>query len=261
MFLFLSKLIPLFIYPLGLTCILLGVAIATFWKQPRTSAIALALALTILLIGANPLVANGLIRSLEGQYPSLTQIPQAEAIVILGGSTLPTHPPRPWVEISEAGDRILYGAKLYREGQIPWVILSGGRIPWQGGTTTESADMAELLQSMGVPKTALLQDQTSLNTYENAVNVKRLMQANQLQGPILLVTSATHMPRSMAIFEKQGIQAIAAPTDFQVTTVDPYAGTLGFAFKFLPDANPLKLTTKVFKEYLGWLTYRLRGWL
>ncbi len=71
-------------------------------------------------------------QSLESQNLPQKEIPKADAIVILGGAVLPAVPPRPWVEVSEEGDRVLYGAKLYREGKAPRVILSGGRIDWQG---------------------------------------------------------------------------------------------------------------------------------
>lgn len=261
MFLFLSKLIPLFIYPLGLALLLLGVAIATFWTRPRVAAIAMILALTVLLLGSNPFIARKVLVSLESQYPVLSEIPGADAIVILGGATHPPIAPRPWVEVNEAGDRVLYGAKLYRDGDIPWVILSGGRVEWRDSALSESADMATLMQAMGVPASAILQDPRSLNTYENVVNVKQILENQQLQGPIILVTSALHMPRALAIFKKQGIEAIAAPTDFYVTDYEPNAGLLGVWFNLLPDAEALRDLTRALKEYVGWAIYRLRGWL
>ena len=62
---------------------------------------------------------------------------------------------------------------------------------------------------MGVPESAMLLDNTSLNTYQNAVNVKTILQKEHLTGPLLLVTSAKHMPPSMAIFKKLDMNAIA----------------------------------------------------
>ena len=67
MFLFLSKLLPLFIYPLGLSCILLVVALVMLWKKPRFAAIPIASALVILLVTSNNWVALSLMRSLEWQ--------------------------------------------------------------------------------------------------------------------------------------------------------------------------------------------------
>ena len=261
MFLFLSKLIPLFIYPLGLASVLLVVAIATFWKRPRIAAISITFALTLLLLGSNPWIASGLVGSLEQQYPTLKEVPSADAIVILGGAILPPESPRPWVEVSDAGDRVLYGAKLYREGNIPWVILSGGRIGATNPRQSEAVDMATLIQTMGVPASAILQDRTSLNTRENAVNVQQILQERQIRGPIVLVTSATHMPRALAIFQKLGIKTIPAPTDFHAMDLSSRLKALGFLYNLLPDARALEATTMALKEYLGWVIYRLRGWL
>jgi len=260
MFLFFSKLLPLFIYPLGLSSVLLVVAIATFWKRPKTAAVAMGLALGILFFGANSWVGEGFIRSLEQQYPALTQNPAADAIVVLGGCTRSAHSPRPWVEVSEAGDRVLYAAKLYRDGKAPQVILSGGRIHWKGGGQAEALDMAELIQTMGVPESALLLEPESLNTYENAINVNQILKQQELNGPLLLVTSARHMPRSMAIFQKLDLSVIAAPTDFRVTDFNENTGFLGFVLQLLPDVEALQLTTDALKEWIGLVTYKLRGW-
>ena len=260
MFLFLSKLLPLFIYPLGLSSVLLVVAIATFWKRPKVAATSVGLALGILFFSANSWVGDGFTRLLEDQYPPLTQSPTADAIIVLGGCTRSAHPPRPWVEVTEAGDRVLYAAKLYREEKAPKVILSGGRIYWKGGGQSEALDMAELIQTMGVPESAIILEPESFTTYENARNVNQILQQQSLKGSLLLVTSARHMPRSMAIFQKLGLPVIAAPTDFRVTKVDENAGLLGFILSLLPNVEALEDTTAALKELIGFAMYRLRGW-
>jgi len=262
MFLFLSKLLPLLIYPLGLACLLLVIAIAAFWKRPRLAAGSVSLALLVLWLGSNALVAGWLVRSLEQQVVPTAELPEAAAIVVLGGGTKPALAPRPWVDLSEEGDRVLYGAQLYRSGKAPRVLLSGGRIGWSGNSTPESADMAIIMQAMGVPKTAILQESKSRNTYENAVNIKQLLAAQHIQGPVLLVTSALHMPRSLRIFQHLGIPVIPAPTDFQVTDLDVQPASIqSFLLALLPDAGSLEQVTRALKEYLGLFVYRLRGWL
>ncbi|XGV97971.1 MAG: YdcF family protein [Leptolyngbya sp. BL-A-14] len=263
MFLYLSKLLPLFFYPLGLTCVLLLVSLVLLWRRSRWTALPIVLSLLLLLGGSNGWVGEWLVHSLEVQHLPPALVPQADAIVILGGCTKPALPPRPWVEVSEAGDRVLYGAKLYREGKAPRIILSGGRINWKDGGPAESDDMAQLIETMGVPKSAILQDPTSLNTYENAVNVKQIMTAQGIRR-ILLVTSAIHMPRSLLIFKHLGIDAIAAPTDFTTTNRDwqeLQGSTQAAVLNLLPEIDRLQHTTRALKEYLGLLVYRLKGWL
>jgi uncharacterized SAM-binding protein YcdF (DUF218 family) len=261
MFLFVSKLLPLFFYPLGLSCLLLLIAFLLLWKRPRLAAIPIAMALLVLLLGSNAGISDGLARSLEFQNLP-TNLPNADAIVVLGGCTEPALYPRPWVEIKEEGDRVLYAAKLYRDGKAPRLILSGGRIDWRRSGSSESEDMAILLEPMGVPRSAMLQDPSSLNTRENAVNVKQIMEAQGIRR-VLLVTSAMHMPRSLMIFKKLGMDAIAAPTDFTSTQIDPQQTTTLEAnvLDALPDADQLRRTTRALKEYVGIAVYWLRGWV
>ncbi|RCJ34079.1 hypothetical protein A6770_17255 [Nostoc minutum NIES-26] len=263
MFLYLSKLLPLFFYPLGLASLSLIVALVTLWKRPRIAAGAIALALTVLLLCSNGWVAKSLVRSLEWQNLSVAQMPNAEAIVVLGGATKSASFPRPSVDLSESGDRVIYAAQLYRQKKAPIVILSGGRIDWRGSGAPESEDMAKILTSIGIPSEALVQEPDSLNTYENAVNVKKILEARGIRQ-ILLVTSAMHMPRSLKIFQRQGIDVIPAPTDFLVSQGDlqelgntPKAAILNL----LPDSNNLHQFTNALKEYVGSFVYRLRGWL
>src|ERR671932_1014371 len=196
MFLFLSKLLPLFLYPLGLACLLMVVALVMWWRRSRWVPIPISLALMVLLLASNSWIANSLVKSLEWQQIPAKALPSADAIVILGGATKSAFPPRPGVDLSEQGARVLYGAQLYREGKAPVVIASGGRIDWRSGGPSESADIAKILQTIGVPASAILQDPTSLNTYENAVNVKKIMKEQGIRR-VLLVTSAMHMPRSL----------------------------------------------------------------
>jgi len=108
-----------------------------------------------------------------------------------------------------------------------------------------------------------LQDPSSLNTYQNAVNVRQIMKERDIQR-VLLVTSAMHMPRSLRIFQRQGIEAIPAPTDFLVTKQEieePNNSPQATLLSLLPDADRLQNTTRVLKEYIGTVVYRLRGWL
>lgn len=262
MFFFLSKLLPALIYPLGLACFLMLLALLLIWKRPAWASLAILVGFVALMAGGNGWVASSLVRSLERQQLPPGELPQAEAIVVLGGATRSPTPPRTWVEVNEAGDRPIYAARLFLEEKAPWVILSGGRISWTGEMGSEAEDMAQLLKAWGVPESALLLDHTSLNTRQNAENVKVILEEEGIEE-ILLVTSAIHMPRSLRVFEKLGIEAIPAPTDFLI--VDDPRGEGGSSWQeivlnLIPDAHRLALTTRSLKEYLGLWVYQLRGW-
>lgn len=263
MFLYLSKLLPLFLYPLGLAFALMLVALVTLWKKPRWAASVLALAIIVLLVGSNGWVSHELVRSLEWQNIPPAELPQAEAIVVLGGGIRPALPPRPWVDLSEEGDRVLHAARLYQQKKAPLVIVSGGRIDWNGRVKPESEDMVAVLKWLGVPPEAILQDPDSLNTHENAVNVKKILESRGIHQ-VLLVTSAMHMPRSLLIFKRQKVTVIPAPTDFLITVDNPQqqqSNLQSTLLDLLPDAERLQMSTRALKEYVGLFVYRLRGWL
>lgn len=239
------------------------VALITFWKRPRVAVGAIATALFVLLIASNAAVSRSLVRSLEWQHIPTGELPQVAAIVVLGGAIKPKVPPRPWVDLADRGDRILHGVQLYRQRKAPWLIFSGGRIDWKDNNESESKDMTAIALAMGVPQSAILEDPTSLNTYQNAVNVRKILDDKNIQRRVLLVTSAMHMPRSLLIFKRQGIDAIAAPTDFLVTEDDfkPKDSWQAIVFNLLPDIENLDKTTSAIKEYVGIAVYRLKGWL
>ncbi|NEO27889.1 MAG: YdcF family protein [Kamptonema sp. SIO4C4] len=264
MFLFLSKLLPLFVYPLGLSCILLLVALFLAWKQSRWLPVPIAIAFLLLVVGSHPRLNDFLVRSLEWRHVPTQELPQADAIVVLGGCIKPATNPRPMVDITEKGDRLLYASKLYHDGKAPLILVVGGRIQWgYEELPPESEDMATLLQLLNVPSSDILQETKSLNTYQNAIYAKKILQRENLQR-IILVTSALHMPRAYMIFQKQGIDAIPAPTDFLTTrrlNVTSSFSLKSFLLNLVPDVANLASSTEAMKEYIGIVVYWLRGWL
>lgn len=262
-FLFLSKLLPLFIYPLGLSCILLLVALWLCFRSSRWTFVPIALAFIILVTTSNVTISNRLVASLERQYLPASNPPSAEAIVILGGATRNNEPPRILPDMSDRGDRLLYGAKLYKDGLAPKIVLTGGRIDWYGGDSSEANSMATILELMGIPRSAMILESKSLNTHENAIFTKKILERENIDR-VLLVTSAAHMPRSLAIFRKQGINAIAAPTDFIISDrnlTEAGVSSQSRILSLIPKAENLDYTTQAIKEYIGTFIYRLRGWL
>ncbi|MBN1248747.1 MAG: YdcF family protein, partial [Anaerolineae bacterium] len=221
LFYFLSKFLPNFVYPAGLTSLLLIVALL-LRKRQRARTIVIALALGTLWLGGNRLTSMILVRSLEWRYPSLSHdpLPRADAIVVLGGGTQEQLPPRPFQEVGEAGDRMIYAAYLFREGVAPTIVVSGARGPLSNpGGVPESEVMAQLLVFFGVPREAIILESTSMNTYENAIETLTLLEQRGLTD-IVLVTSAMHMPRSVAIFKKLELALTPAPTDYLLTQSD-----------------------------------------
>ena len=268
MFVYFSKLFPPFIYPVGLTLalMLLALFLSRKFGWRRWQRLVLFAAFLLLWLSSTRWVASTLTRSLEWQHLPMAPLPHAEVIVVLGGGVEPQLSPRPLPEINQAGDRIIYGAWLYNQGYADKILLSGGIVPWLGPDIgkSEAENMAELMMMLTVPEEALLLEEQSRNTYENALYTREILREAGL-NKILLVTSAAHMPRSVKLFEAQGFAVTPAPTDFRVTEADWQflfdAEPLEQIFHWLPNAYYLYVTTVMLKEYVGMVIYGLRGWI
>lgn len=249
---------------MGSACVLLLFALASK-NNPRARASLITAALVILWLSSTTGFSHLLARSLEWRYPTPDEIPAADVIVVLGGGTEPAAYPRPSVEVNGAGDRVLYAAALYKEGKAAHILLSGGDISWLNeGTTTPAEDMASILTAIGIPEEALWLETISQNTYENALYSKKILAENEIER-ILLVTSALHMPRAVALFEKQGIEVVPVPVDFSITedeSPQDHGNNLqSKIINIIPQAGNLSLTTNAMKEYIGYFIYKLQGWL
>jgi uncharacterized SAM-binding protein YcdF (DUF218 family) len=260
-FLFLSKLLPELVLPLGATFLLLIAALA-FGSTRRRQRILVGSALLVLGVGSSGCVSELLVRSLERRYPAPAELPTAPAIVVLGGGTEPVIPPRTDVELGPGGDRLLHAVRLHRAGKAPVILVCAGRVEWSAAPRPEAADMAELLRFMGVPADAILEESRSRTTYENAVEAWRVLQPLGVRR-ILLVTSALHMPRAVGLFRRVGFDVVPAPTDFQVVDAPPPGDDFPWleqrALSALPNARNLASTTLALREWMGIGVYRALG--
>ncbi|MEM7797601.1 MAG: YdcF family protein [Chloroflexota bacterium] len=265
---YLSKLIPLFLYPLGLAIVFLIILIVVdVWQRRWSLQSSLALmALLTLWVGGNHEVAHRLAHSLEKRHPPIAESTQAEVLVVLGGGVRPEIRPRQMPEFNERGDRVLHAAQLYRAGQAETILATGGYPPLFVGAhqRSEAEEMRELMIFMGVNEDDISLEKNALNTYENARNVAKMLDERDITR-VILCTSAIHMPRAAAAFQKQGIEVIPAPADYFVTQSEDSGGTrrwftLSIFYSF-PQTIYLQVTTDSIKEYVGLLYYRTRGWI
>lgn len=261
MYVFLSKTVPPLVYPLGFATILI-ILVFLLMRHIRLARGLLLLAFCLLWLGGNRLVAYQLARSLEWRYLPMQEYPSIKVMVVLGGGTFSANYPRTMPEVNGAGDRLFYAAKLYHDGKAKKILLSGGSISWYTPSDGPAEDMAVLMKMLGVPEDALIIENTSQNTYENALHSKQIMAELKTQQ-VLLVTSAMHMPRAVRIFQAQGISVIPAPTDYTVTQAGWETMTAinpaNLILDLIPSADNLSLTTRVLKEYIGMQTFEFFG--
>jgi uncharacterized SAM-binding protein YcdF (DUF218 family) len=257
MSIYFTKILAQLIYPLNLSLLLsimAGILLLRRWQ--RLGSLCLFIAVSWLWLCATPVFSDKLRNSLEQIYPAepIAMLPQADAILVLGGCVEPASPPRQTINLLAGADRVWYAAQLYRAGKAPQIVVSGGQSPWSGMEKSEAEAMAEFLTDLGIPDSAILLEMESLNTYQNALLSKPLLEKNNIQS-VLLVTSALHFPRAFAIFKTMGIVAFPAPTDFEITD------TPNTLLRWLPDTSALDGSTRAIKEYLGWYVYKMQGWI
>ncbi len=252
----LSSLLTNLVIPLNLGIALLVLAMLLFMVRRRRLASLLAASgvawVLFWSLPASTLWAGGHLEQLYPYHPP-DKLPQAEAIVVLGGSTASNRPN--WFEPyarEAAVSRVDTAAELYHADRAPLVIVSGAALE---GSVSEAQIMANSLRQHGVPTDAIIQESESFTTYENAVYTARILKEHSIDR-VLLVTSALHMPRAMGVFRKQQVNAVPAGSPPQIVVPE------GPSFSFwLPSMQVLSASRSVVKEYVGMLVYWLRGWL
>ncbi len=260
----LSKLLPPLLYPLGLS-LLLQLA-ALLGRRRRWAPWASASGLALLWIASSPWLSRELVWGLEEQASRLTpaRAPRADAVMVLGGGLRPQLPPRRRVEVAEAGDRLLSGVALMGEGKAPWLLVSGGVVSFTAGDPApgEALSAARLAAELGVPPQQILLSDTARNTAEEADALARIGRQRGWRT-VLLITSATHLPRALASFRRRtDLTIVPVASDYLL----PQRRSMGsptaisVVLNLLPSADALAVSTLVLKEHLGSLVYRLRGW-
>jgi uncharacterized SAM-binding protein YcdF (DUF218 family) len=214
--------------------------------------------LLLLLTLSSPLIATTLIGSLEAWYqpPQLTPSDRFDAIVVLGGGVDEQGSLRPTTEPSIfSRNRTTCGVDLYQQGYAPTLVLTGGDARAFGTGPREAVEMKRWAVRLGVPESATMIDTEARNTYENATGTKRLL------GPasILLVSSASHLPRAVPVFTKQGFRVTPAPCGYVSQNLPRESWDDSDPFDFMPSDSALQHTREAIAEVAGIVIYWLAG--
>jgi uncharacterized SAM-binding protein YcdF (DUF218 family) len=208
--------------------------------------------LMIYFLGLTP-VAKALIGPLETRYPPLVpgQEVSSDAIVVLSGGIrwqplIHTHT----ILGTQSLDRLICGINLLKDGLSPFLVLAGGNAQVSGRPMMEASAMKDLAMRLGIPKDAILTETHSRTTAESAAEVRRLLPNAQR---IVVVTAAYHLPRTVAVFKKQGFEIIPAPCSYEVTGQD---FTL---LDLLPRVSSMMLINQAIHEYAGIAVYKTLG--
>lgn len=228
--------------PSGLiTLLILTAGVFYLLKRGRIAAYMIAGAALAYVVFASGLTAFWLMGHLEYQYAPEQDVrataPVNTMVVLTGYARRDERIPITGQVNSSSGFRLLEAARIFARTRRMTVIISGhSEVP---------IIMRDLLLELGVPRTNLVTDQESSNTYQSAIHLRE-----QLSGKrFYLVTSAGHMPRAMQVFLKQGLQPIPAPTDY-------FASASLSDSSILPSGQHLAISDLAIHEYIGLIWYR-----
>ncbi|RIX48501.1 MAG: YdcF family protein [Rhodocyclales bacterium GT-UBC] len=244
----LKSLLSILLLPPGNGLALLGLA-GLYRRRGWARPLAICAGL-LLLLQSLPIVAFLLISPLEQQAGPLREKPPADAAIVVLGSGLSTDAPEYGQDTANERTliRLRYGAMLARQYGLP-VLLTGGR-PLQT-SLSEAEVMAGILENEFAIKPRWLEKE-SVDTAENAT-LSALILKHAGIGKVVLVTQAFHMPRARLLFERAGLQVIAAPTGFNSGNEYRFA-----ASDLLPQASALRVSYYALHEWLGLVWLRLR---
>jgi len=246
------KLLYAWLLPPGI--FLLAILLAYFFCRKSKNARWLLYVFALVYLLSIQAVSNFVIKPLENAYPqpAVSELKDAQAIVVLGGGS--------YSGVSDfdgegqlsadAANRLFMGLRLHKALGLP-VIMSGGKV---FSYSASEADVAyRLLKAGGVEEKYLIKEDRSRNTAGNAKFTKEICGQKHF-NKVVLVTSAYHMPRSVAFFQREGVDVIPYPADYRTDKK-----TVLNAFAFTPSAGCLYDTSTAVKEYLGLLAVKM-GW-
>lgn len=249
MFFYLSKLFNFFFNPLfyvGLTY-----CIGLFWLKQYKKPFRLFLALGIYVFIISSPLCLAPIHLWEHDFVKVED-QTADAVMILGGGSIYYQQAQDQFILGSNFSRFLEGARLHQKIKSKYLIISGGdphALP--EGIEKESLSSAKYFKEIGIPSEQILIENQSLNTYQEAVLIKPLLEKHQIKN-LYLVTDAIHMKRSLKIFEKQGIVVKPYPVNNLVHPLN-----FGFHWNF---GNIGKLYLFI-HELAGVLVYKIMGYI
>lgn len=252
-----SKILWWFFQPTKLWLLLVTLGVILLYTRRKNSGrnlltFTLALAFLTVFLPVQSWIAGGL----EQRFPRLTELPaKVDGIIVLGGAVdeLVTASSSQ-ATLNNAAERMTEAVSLARRYPTAKLVFSGGSSLVDQNTLSLSlkeADVArQLFENLGIDKARLVFESESRNTWENAVNTKKIVQPKERET-WLLITSAQHMPRSVGIFRKVGWNILPYPTDYRVIP--------GHRQPNLSFAEKLQIIDNAAKEWLGLLSYYLLG--
>lgn len=254
MFFYLSKLVAFLFSPLVWVFVLL---LYSFRTKVEGRARKLRWTAVILLyLCSNAFLVDELFRAWEPVTPDydLMDTKYDGAIVLGGIGDIDLRLQK--INFGKSGDRLFQTLPLYYKGRVKRIIFTGGSGSIEFPEKKEAYFVKKYLQSIQFPDSALIIENESKNTYENAVFTKKILDSLQIDGNFLLVTSGYHVPRSLAIFKKAGYKNVTPYITNRSSGIRRYT----FDHLFIPNPGVLYALEFLIHEWVGFMVYKIKGY-
>jgi len=207
--------------------------------------------LAVFIVFTNPYLFNVLVRAWQTDVAALPMNKKYSAGILLGGLSK-TDRHNNFYFASEA-DRFIQTTKLFRTGTISNIIVTGGNSSiLKSNKLPEAIQLKNQLLLQGIPDSNIFIEHQSKNTFENARFTKNLLDTLHLAPPYILITSAMHVPRAKAVFNKAGLDVIPYAAAFK--EIDSHKNLGDFIF---PSVTVLDNWKDFLKEVIGLWVYKM----
>jgi uncharacterized SAM-binding protein YcdF (DUF218 family) len=253
MFFYLSKILSFGISPFN--WLILCLLITVLSKKYKRKKIFFGLTFGILLFFTNSFIFLEFARSWEPDGTKIEDVEHYNVGVVLGGmAEYDNNLDR--LSIRRGGDRLWQAIHLYHLGKIDKILISGDNGFMLDDGLKEALQFRRVLMDEGIPESDILVEAVSKNTYQNALETKKILDATPENESVLLITSALHMKRSKACFEKLGFKK------FGTFTTDHFTGE-GRQFQFdhllIPNESNFTTWNALIHEWVGYFSYWVTG--
>jgi uncharacterized SAM-binding protein YcdF (DUF218 family) len=249
----LKKIVAPFFLPLSLCLELLfaGLYLLWFTKKQKAGRIVVSVGVLFLTAFGYGAASKTLLKPLEYEYPPLMHlsgISDIKWVVVLGGGQTPDENLPVTDQLSDASlARLVEGIRIHNKLPESKLILSGGAV---FTNMPEARQMLKVAVALGTDSRNIILEEESRDTKDQARLVKYIVGNDRF----VLVTSASHMPRAMALFKKRGMDPVPAPIGHIVRKSNGMnPGT------FFPSAGNIGKLENAFREYMGLAWAKIRG--
>lgn len=216
-------------------------------RNKRTGASFIFSGFFLLYLFSTGLISNLLVIPLERDFPPLKEFPaRIDAIVVLTcGMKEPYHEDAGTMPDERSLESIVLGVSLHRRHPKAQLIISGGKADPSKPDLSIAEALGATARKLGIADDKLVLEEESKNTNESALEIRKRFPVRR----ILLVTSASHMGRSIRLFRNAGFEAIPAPSGYRANK-----STCGY-HSLIPTAGGLQISSDALYEYVARLWY------